>query len=160
MSALPYSRRAMNRRCRPTTTLIVAIVVALLLSVALALIRCVPGLSDADTLALCRRITPVVDPVAESEFPAYMSGVARVRTADAALEKVVVIARGEPESFLSDAELRAKFDDLTAPYAEPGARDALAGAVLALETVGDVREVMRLARPAAPGGLRAAGGDD
>jgi 2-methylcitrate dehydratase PrpD len=117
-------------------------------------------LDDADTLALCRRIRPVVDPVAEAEFPAYMSGVARVRTSAGELEKVVVIAKGEPENFLTDAELRAKFDDLTAPSLDQAARDALANAALGLEALTDTRELMALARPAATETLRAAGGDD
>jgi len=117
-------------------------------------------LGDAETLALCRRIHSVVDPQVEAEFPAHMSGVARVRTGAGDFEKLVVVARGEPENFLNDAEMRAKFDDLVGPYLEPSDRDRLAAALLGMNGDTDVRKLLALTRPRREAKLKVAGRDD
>ncbi len=123
-----------------------------------------PHLQDGDTLALCRRIRSVVDPQVEAEFPAHMGGLVRVHTGRGDFEKMVVIARGEPGNFLTSAEMRAKFDDLTSPYLGEADRGALAGELLSLDTCTDVRALLALTRTrrdshqGAP--LRVAGSDD
>nr|NIR60769.1 MmgE/PrpD family protein [Gammaproteobacteria bacterium] len=119
-----------------------------------------PHLKDDDTLALCRRIRAVVDPRVEAEFPKHMGGLVRVRTGRGEFEKMVVIARGEPENFMSAAEMRAKFDELTGPYLDDGDRDALAGALLGLDTCTDMRGLLALTRPREDAHLRVAGSDD
>ncbi|MFQ6007026.1 MAG: MmgE/PrpD family protein [Woeseia sp.] len=115
-------------------------------------------LGDADTLSLCKRVRSVVDPQAEAEFPAQMSGVARVRTPRALFEKFVAVPKGEPENFLMPAELRAKFDGLVAPYLSEGRRDALTAALLLLEQADDISAVLRLTRPDRTPSLQAAAG--
>jgi len=119
-------------------------------------------LGDADTLALCRRIRTVADPQAEEHYPRNMSGVARVHTRGASVEKLVVVPRGEPENFLSQQEFRAKFDALVAPYLTSGRRDELAQRLAALDAEPDVGVLLALTRPdAGAGHLRVAGsGDD
>ena len=117
-------------------------------------------LADDETLALCKRIHTVVDAKVEAEFPAHMSGVARVETGDGKLEKLVVVAKGEPENFMSDAEMRAKFDDLVGPYLDESHRDRLARALLGLNGDTDVRELLALTRPRQDAKLKVAGGDD
>ena len=107
-------------------------------------------IADAETLSLCRRVTSVVDAQAEAEFPARMSGVARVRTASGVFEEFVAVPKGEPENFVTPAELRAKFDGLTGPYLDAGERDALATTLLSLEQAEDVGAVLRLSCPSAP----------
>jgi 2-methylcitrate dehydratase PrpD len=114
--------------------------------------------ADPDTLALCRRIRTVVDPAAEAEFPRYMSAIVRVRTRGAKLEKLVRVAKGEPENFVTAAELRAKFDGLVAPYLAEHRREALARALLAVDEARDVGAVLRLTRPDAAPARRAATG--
>ena len=103
-------------------------------------------LGDPETLALCRRVTCAVDPQAEANFPARMSGLARVRTGRGTFEEFTAIPKGEPETFPTVAELRAKFDALIDPYLSPPRIEALASALLALDEAGDVGGVLGLAR--------------
>ena len=119
-----------------------------------------PHLADDETLALCKRIRSIVDPKVEAEFPAHMSGLVRVRTSGGNFEKMVIHARGEPENFLSGAEMRGKFDDLTSPYLNETDRDALAGALLHLDECSDMRALLALTHPSQSAPLRAAGSDD
>ena len=58
-------------------------------------------LNDPETLELCQRITSVVDPRAEAEYPAQLSGVVRVRTARGLCEDFVAVPKGEPEKFVT-----------------------------------------------------------
>ncbi|MDX1433738.1 MAG: MmgE/PrpD family protein [Gammaproteobacteria bacterium] len=117
-------------------------------------------LADDDTLALCKRIRTVVDPKAEAEFPAHMSGIARVHTGAGKFEKLVVVAKGEPENFLSDAEMRGKFDDLVSPYLDEAHRERLAKTLLGMNGDTDVRELLALTRAQRDAKLKVAGGDD
>ncbi len=118
-------------------------------------------LGDPRTMELCRRVSTVVDPRVEAEFPAHLAGSARVRTAGREFDKVIVVAKGEPENFLSRDELKAKFDALVDPYTDPESRDRLARAVLELEHSDRVADVLAMARSAGRAPLRAAGsGDD
>lgn len=118
-------------------------------------------LADSETLALCGKVSTLADEEVEAEYPANMSGVARIHTGKGRFEKLVVVPRGEPGNFLSAQELRAKFDGLVSPYLSPERRDALADALLALEAVADVSSVLELSRPDLAVPIRAAGsGDD
>ncbi len=104
-------------------------------------------LGDAKTLALCKRVRTIVDPKAEAEFPRFMSGIVRLKTRRGTFEKFVKVPKGEPENFVTLAELRAKFDGLTAPFLSAHRREALARALLALEEAKDISAVLKLARP-------------
>jgi 2-methylcitrate dehydratase PrpD len=104
-------------------------------------------LGDPATLALCKRVRTRVDPKAQADFPAEMSGSVRIKTARGAFETYVRVPKGEPANFLSAVELRAKFDGLTGPYLSGSRRDELAGALLALEHVKDIGALLRLTRP-------------
>jgi 2-methylcitrate dehydratase PrpD len=117
-------------------------------------------LKDGDTLKLCQRIDVVVDPQVEAEFPAHMSGVARVRTRRGVFEKFVAVAKGEPENFVSIDELRGKFDGLVEPYLSKARRDAAATALLTLEQADDIGAVLRLTRPDRSAAPKAAAGND
>ncbi|HLF11866.1 MAG TPA: MmgE/PrpD family protein [Gammaproteobacteria bacterium] len=104
-------------------------------------------LDDPLTLALCARIRTAVDTAAEAEFPANMSAIVRIATAHGAFEKLVIVPRGEPENFMTDAELLAKFDTLAAPYLGFDERSALTAALLALDSTNDIAGVCALSRP-------------
>ena len=119
-----------------------------------------PHLKDEATLALCKRIRSVVDPAVQAEFPARMGGVVRVHTGRGSFEKMVVIAKGEPENFLSAEEMRAKFDDLTSPYLGQAERDDLAAALLQLDACTDLPALLALTRQTEDAHLRVAGSDD
>ncbi len=113
-------------------------------------------LGDAETLALCRRIRTVEDAEAEALFPDNMSAVARIDTPRGRYQKRVNLPKGEPANFMTDAELRAKFDSLVAPYLDERQRDGLAAALLSLDTAQDVAALLALTRPAHGAGLKAA----
>jgi 2-methylcitrate dehydratase PrpD len=104
-------------------------------------------LGDPATLALCKKVHAHVDPQAQADFPAQMSARVSLKTARGAFETYVRVPKGEPENFLTAAELRAKFDGLTAPYLSQSRRDALAAALLTLEDASDIGAVLRLTRP-------------
>lgn len=113
-------------------------------------------LGDPATLALCKRVRSRVDPKAQADFPAEMSGSVRIRTARGAFETYVRVPKGEPANFLTAAELRAKFDGLAGPYLSARRREELAGALLALEQAKDIGAVLRLTRPDQPQRIAAA----
>jgi 2-methylcitrate dehydratase PrpD len=107
-------------------------------------------IEDDETMDLCRRVTSVVDAQAEAEYPANLSGVVRLRTGKGAFEAFVAVPKGEPDNFVTPAELRAKFDGLTGPYLDAGDRDALAMALMSLDQADDAGAVLRLTCPSAP----------
>jgi 2-methylcitrate dehydratase PrpD len=113
-------------------------------------------LRDPETLAFCKRVTTRVDQRAQADFPAEMSAAVRIKTRRGEFDTYVRVPKGEPANFLSAAELRAKFDGLAGPYLSAQRRDELARALLALDEVKDVGALLRLARPEATSGLRAA----
>jgi 2-methylcitrate dehydratase PrpD len=113
-------------------------------------------LADAGTLALCKKVRARIDPQAHADFPAEMSANVRIKTTRGAFERYVRVAKGEPANFLTAAELRAKFDGLTAPYLSERRREDLAGALLALEQAKDIGALLRLTRPDEARGRRVA----
>ena len=113
-------------------------------------------LGDPATLALCKRVRTRVDPKAQADFPAEMSGSVSIKTARGAFETYVRVPKGEPANFLSAAELRAKFDGLAGPYLSARRRDELAGALAALEQAKDIGALLRLTRPDQASGRRVA----
>ena len=68
----------------------------------------------------------------------------KVTTSAGTFEDFVAVPKGEPDNFLTEAELRTKFDGLVEPYLEPAARTAFADGLLALDKAGDVSAVLRL----------------
>ena len=113
-------------------------------------------LGDGATLALCKRVKTQVDARAHADFPAEMAGSVKIRTARGTFETYVRVPKGEPANFLTPAELRAKFDGLTAPYLSASRRDELAAAILALEQARDIGAVLGLTRPEQGGARRVA----
>jgi 2-methylcitrate dehydratase PrpD len=103
-------------------------------------------LGDADTLALCARISTVNDTLAEAQYPANMSGVARVHTGAGTFEKFVVVPRGEPDNFMSATELRGKFDALVSPFLSAARREELSRRLAALAAETDISALLALTR--------------
>ena len=110
-------------------------------------------LQDPTLRALLPKVRCEVDPEIEAEFPANMSGKLTVEARGQRFSRKVVVPKGEPANFLTEAELRAKFAGLTDAVlgAERGAR--LADAVLAIDTLADVASLPRLASPLMPARL-------
>ena len=102
---------------------------------------------------LLPKVTCAFDPEIEAEFPANMSGKLTIAARGQSFVQKVVVPKGEPGNFLTEAELRAKFTGLADAVlgAERSAR--LADAVLAIDTTTDVANLMRLASPLMPARL-------
>jgi 2-methylcitrate dehydratase PrpD len=113
-------------------------------------------LGDSATLALCKLVKTWVDPQAQANFPAEMSGSVKIRTARGTFETYVRVPKGEPANFLTAPELRAKFDTLAGPYLSARRRDELAAAILALEQAKDIGALLHLSRPDQAGARRVA----
>ena len=83
------------------------------------------------------------DPEIEVEFPANMSGKITIATRDGTLVRKVVVPKGEPDNFLTDPELQAKFASLADPVLGAGRVADLAGMILEFERLPDVSAVLR-----------------
>src|SRR3984885_2498368 len=104
-------------------------------------------LNDATIRALMPKITCEFDSEIEAEFPANMSGKLTIRAGNRTFEQKVVVPKGEPTNFLTEAELKAKFFGLTSSLLGADRATALAEAVLAIDTTADVSSLMRHAAP-------------
>jgi 2-methylcitrate dehydratase PrpD len=106
------------------------------------------GLFDPTIRALLPKIRVANDADVQAEFPANMSGKVTVRARGQVFEKMVVVPKGEPDNFLSEAELRAKFAGLTDRVLGVERAAKLADAVLAIDSTADMAALIRLAAPA------------
>jgi 2-methylcitrate dehydratase PrpD len=99
---------------------------------------------DPAVLELAGRVHYRVDPAYPG--PGRFKGAVRVTTKDGrVLEAVEEFNRGSRENPMTDAELRAKFDDNAGTFLDLKARDRLAGAVERLEALEDASVLATLA---------------
>lgn len=104
-------------------------------------------LDDPMIRALLPKIDCVPDPEIEALVPARMGGKLTIRTCGETFTETVTIAKGEPENFLAEDELRSKFSGLAVPVLGTDRASALADAVLTLDAAPSVGGLMRLAVP-------------
>jgi 2-methylcitrate dehydratase PrpD len=97
--------------------------------------------------ALMRKVVCVEDPEVQAEFPRNMSGRITIRARGREFSKLVVVPKGEPGNFLTEAELRAKFHGLADAVLGAERAAQLADAVLGLDRAADVHAMMRLGAP-------------
>jgi len=90
-------------------------------------------LEDPQIHALMSRIRCEKDPEMEAEFPSNMSGKLTVQSKGKTLTITVIVPKGEPSNFLSDAELSAKYSGLVEPVIGATAGARLAKAIMGLE---------------------------
>ena len=83
------------------------------------------------------------DPEIEAEFPRNMAGKLTVSAHGRRYEKKVIVPKGEPGNFLSEAELRGKFASLADPVLGDDRAAALANAALAIDTLPDIAALMQ-----------------
>jgi hypothetical protein len=69
----------------------------------------------------------------EAEFPLNMSGKRTVRSRGKTLAKTVIVPKGEPANFPSDAELSAKYSSLVDPVIGATAGARLASGIMGLD---------------------------
>jgi 2-methylcitrate dehydratase PrpD len=110
-------------------------------------------LRDDTIRGLLPKVECAWDADAEAEFPTNMSGKLTIEARGQRFEQMVVVPKGEPGNFLSEAELRAKFAGLTDTVLGTDRAAVLASAVLAIDTTADVSSIMRLAAPLLPARL-------
>jgi 2-methylcitrate dehydratase PrpD len=90
-------------------------------------------LGDPEQRDFMRRVQVAVDPDIDRGYPAVWSARVRVRLADGTTREAMVDApKGDPETALTDAEMRWKFTGLLVGTPWDGAADALAGSVAGL----------------------------
>lgn len=104
-------------------------------------------LRDHTVRNLLPRIRCELDPEIEAEFPANMSGKITITARGQRFTRKVVVPKGEPSNFLTEAELRAKFNGLAEAVLGPERTERLASEVLAIDRLPGVASLMRLAAP-------------
>ncbi len=104
-------------------------------------------LNDADLRALMPKVACEQDAEIEAEFPTNMSGKLTVRARGEVFTRKVVVPKGEPDNFLTEAELRQKFIALCESVLGPDRTRQLADAILMLDRAPDVGGLMRLGAP-------------
>jgi 2-methylcitrate dehydratase PrpD len=110
-------------------------------------------LQDETVRSLLPKVRCEIDPEIEAEFPANMSGKLTIEARGERFVQKVVVPKGEPSNFLSEAELRAKFAGLTSAMLGAERAAQLADSVLAIDAARDVSGLLRLASPLAPARL-------
>jgi 2-methylcitrate dehydratase PrpD len=113
------------------------------------------NLSNPAVRALLPLIHCEHDADAQAEFPANMSAKLTLRARGRVFTRMVVVPKGEPGNFLTDHELRSKFNALAAPILGEDRAANLADALLALDGAANLGPLMRLVSPAV--GARLAG---
>jgi 2-methylcitrate dehydratase PrpD len=104
-------------------------------------------LNDPTIRALLPKVTCEFDTDMEAEFPTNMSGKLTIQAGNRTYEQAVIVPKGEPSNFLTEAELKAKFFGLTTSVLGTDRALALAAAVLAIDTTADVSGLVRHASP-------------
>jgi len=110
-------------------------------------------LNDPQVRGLLPNIVCEFDPEIEAEFPANMSGKLTIEAGGQRFIQKVVVPKGEPSNFLTEAELRAKFSGLADAVLGVERAARLADAVLAIDATADVASLMRQAAPLMPARL-------
>ena len=100
-------------------------------------------LDDPGIRALMSKVSCEHDPVVEAEFPANMSGKLTVRARGKLFERMVVVPRGEPSNFPSEADLHTKFHGLADAVLGRAPAAALADDALRLPELPDASVLVR-----------------
>jgi 2-methylcitrate dehydratase PrpD len=100
--------------------------------------------TDPEILALARRVTYRVDPTFPP--PGRFKGAVTITLVDGrSFTEVEEYNRGSAENPMTAAELRAKFDDNASSVLDAAARERLADALAAVESLSDAGTIVRLA---------------
>jgi len=101
---------------------------------------------NPDVLALARKVAYIVDP--SFPGPGRFKGSVKVTLKDGrVLEEIEEYNRGSAENPMSEAELRAKFDDNTGGFLSEAQRDRLAREIAQTENLPDARVLVDLTSP-------------
>ena len=105
-------------------------------------------LQDPTIRALLPKIRCEHSAAMEAEFPANMSGTLIIQARGATFSQTVIVPSGEPQKFLTEAQLLAKFDGLAGPVLGGERANALAQALLNIDRAESLSQVFGLATPA------------
>ena len=94
-------------------------------------------LDDPHVRSLLPRIVCENDPEVEAEFPANMSGKLTLRARGHVFTRKVVVPKGEPSTFPSEVDLRAKFNGLAGAVLGPSIAAKMVEDILRLEQLND-----------------------
>jgi 2-methylcitrate dehydratase PrpD len=98
---------------------------------------------NPDVLALARKVEYAVDP--SFPGPGRFKGAVRVTLKDGrVLDEIEEFNRGSAENPMSEAELRAKFDDNAGGFLSAAQRDRLAQAIARAQELPDARTLVAL----------------
>ncbi|PWC29899.1 MmgE/PrpD family protein [Teichococcus aestuarii] len=100
-------------------------------------------LKDDGIRAMMQRVRCENDPEIEAEFPANMSGKLTVRARGQDFVRTVIVPKGEPDNFLTEAELRAKFSGLADAVLGPERATALAETIGRMDRLNDISSLLR-----------------
>ena len=105
-----------------------------------------PGVQDrAEVRRLLPLVRSVTDPELDAHFPCEWRAWAEVSTADGRrLRSDILHPKGDPENALSWAEMKDKFDVLTATVISPQCQQQIIAAIESLDEMKDVRELAAL----------------
>ena len=106
-----------------------------------------PRMDAPELRTLMPKITCEEDPEIQAEFPANMAGRLTIHARGQVFSQKVVIPRGEPANFLTEAEIRAKFHGLADAVLGAEGAGALADAVVGLAAAPSVHAMMRVGTP-------------
>jgi 2-methylcitrate dehydratase PrpD len=104
-------------------------------------------LRDASVRGLLPKVVCKFDPEIEAEFPANMSGRLTIAARGRSFSRKVVVPKGEPSNFLTEAELRGKFTGLADAALGAERAGRLADAVLAINASAEIASLARAASP-------------
>ena len=105
-------------------------------------------MQDPVLRALMPKIFPQHDPEVEAHFPQNMAGKLTIRARGGQVfESMVIVPKGEPGNFLTEAELRAKFHGLADAILGETQAAELVDAVLGLDQAADVQALTLLGTP-------------
>ncbi|MGH7057670.1 MAG: MmgE/PrpD family protein, partial [Acetobacteraceae bacterium] len=113
-------------------------------------------LHDPNVRSLMKKIRCEADPEIEAEFPTNMAGRVEIGLRGGnSFAQTVHVPKGEPGNFLSESEIREKFESLAAPALGSSAAASLADAVGRLSRLPDIGSLF--ARPEPAEAVRLAG---
>ncbi|MGH7069447.1 MAG: MmgE/PrpD family protein [Acetobacteraceae bacterium] len=100
-------------------------------------------LEDREVVSLLPKIRCTLDPEVEAQFPANMAAKVTIKARGQSFERTELVPKGEPERFLTGAELKAKFASLAGPVLGEARAAALTDVTLNIAGLADISTLMR-----------------
>jgi 2-methylcitrate dehydratase PrpD len=102
------------------------------------------GLNDPQVRRLMQRIVCENDPEIEAHYPINMAGKLTIQAGGQIYTRTVIVPKGEPDNFLTETELRAKFCGLVEPVLRADRTARLIDQLLQLDHLPSVTALLEL----------------